>query len=82
MHPPKKHLWKRKVLLLWQENHLIFGADASNTNSIFLCSVSRTHSQGHEDPAFGVGQFPHRGPSTNEPAGQRRASSGTVVLMH
>lgn len=39
-------------------------------------SVSRTHSQGHEDPAFGVGQFPHRGPSTSDPAAQRRSSSG------
>merc|ERR1719510_2865487 len=37
-------------------------------------SVSRTHSQGPEDPAFAMGQYPHRGTSTNEP--QRRSSSG------
>merc|ERR1719510_1434435 len=37
-------------------------------------SVSRTHSQGPEDPAFAMGQYPHRGTSNNEP--QRRSSSG------
>jgi len=39
--------------------------------------VSRTHSQGPEDPAFAMGQYPHQGTLNNKP--QRRSSS---VLGH
>ena len=47
--------------------------------NIFYFSVSRTHSQGPEDPAFAMGQYPHQGTLNNKP--QRRSSSGIYFLL-
>ena len=68
-----------KIQLLIKKNKFF---DEVSDDFFSHFSVSRTHSQGHEDPAFGVGQFPHRGPSTSDPAAQRRSSSGTILISH